>query len=121
MTLLAMAGSQPRNAGPAAPRPHIEMLTLSEIGGSGKFDNVYDMLAELRPGWLHPRATDSDKASDVIVRLDDREYGMVEGLRTLSTVRITSVQFFDSQSAMKRWGAAYAHGAILITTRSMRQ
>jgi len=123
MTSLAMACSQPRSAGPVAPRPRIEMLTLSEIGDSGRFDNVYDMLAELRPRWLQQRATDTvnQKPGDVMVRLNETEYGTVESLRTLSTVRITSIQLFDSQSAVNRWGAAYAHGAIVITTRSMRQ
>jgi hypothetical protein len=120
--LLALACSHPRGSGQAAPRSNSEVLTLDEMRGSGNFSNVYDMLAQLRFRWLQARGTDTinQKPGDVVVRLDDNEYGTVQSLRNLSPVGITSIRFVDPVSAAGRWGMGYAHGAILISTKPLR-
>ena len=124
MLLLAVACSHPSSTGQAAPRGHIESLTITEIDQSGNFSNVYDMLAQLRARWLEPpRGTDAihQKLGEIMVRLNDTEFGPVESLRGFYPARITAIRFFDSVSARERWGVDYPRGAIAITTRSMRQ
>lgn len=104
-------------AGAASPRQQRDLLTPERIRETGA-TNAYDVVANLRPHWLRTRGTDSFQSpTEVQVYLNESRLGGVETLRSISTIEIAYIRYFDGLSASARWGLDHGQGAIYVVTR----
>ena len=101
------------------PRParRADVITIDEIERR-QWPNVYEMIRELRGGWLADRGRDTllGQPTEIQVHLDDMRLGSVSQLHSLPVSGITYVRFFDGIEASGRWGTGYGKGAIYLST-----
>ncbi len=117
----------------AVPGRRGAVITTAEIRQAGK-QNVYDLVAALRPDWLITRGVHSMRetprgqsvgngvlitdpgAPTIIVYLDGARLGGVEALRQISPAEVTVLEFLTPAEASQRFGAGHSHGAIVVST-----
>lgn len=97
--------------------PNAATITVEEIQENAA-RNAYDLIRNIRPGWLRPRARVTlAGATPVAVYLDGVRTGGPEALYEVQTQQISAANFLDGPSATQRFGTDHGGGAILITTR----
>lgn len=107
-------GTQPGNA--PERRGRADLITEEEIRRS-PHANALELVQALRPNWLRARGTDSfNNPGQVQVYRDDVRLGGVETLRSIITLEVASIQFFDGLTATNRWGLDHGNGVIFVTT-----
>ena len=83
-----------------------------------RFNNAYDAVEALRRNWLLSRGPDSFQSPTTVqVYLDQMRLGGIEQLKTIQTINITSIRYYDGISATARWGLDHGAGAILVSTQ----
>ena len=111
-SLLSAACSAHKRAASTDPN----VITLEQIQ-ERHFTNAYDVVAALRPNWLHARGTDSFQApGQVLVYYDNMRMGGVESLRTITTPTIIEIRHFDGIAATTRWGLDHGQGVIQVSS-----
>jgi hypothetical protein len=91
-------------------------LTRSEIV-SANSDNLYDVIAKLRPEWLSSRGatsvTDATPTS-VSVFMNGAMLGKADYLKQLGTADVTEVRYWDPGQASARFGMGHPRGVLEI-------
>jgi len=119
-------------AAAAAPRPasgSSTLITQEEIA-RGQYATALDIVENLRPSMMRPRAStlsnttsssglsyDAATSVSVVVFADEVRMG---DLRTLSNIPATTVQeirYINSRDATTRWGTGYGSGVIQVITK----
>jgi hypothetical protein len=97
-----------------ASRPNV--LTAEDIQ-KAHIANVYDLVSSLRPRWLQTRGVDSfQRPSEIQVYLGNtRMNGGISGLRDISSLGVTKIEYVDPISASSRWGLDHGAGAIVVS------
>ena len=132
-TSSCVAPSLPLTNPPRA-RQATRPISAEEIARSGVNGSVYDVVYSLRRNWLNvrgvetisegPHVVTTDAGGKVVVPgepqlviyLDNMRMGAVSELRSLSTVGVSEIRFYDPSQANLRWGAGHSHGAIEVLT-----
>jgi hypothetical protein len=108
-------------------------ISAEEIARSGVNGSVYDVVYSLRRNWLNVRgvetisegphvvATDAGEVvvsgePQLVIYLDNMRMGTVSQLRSLSTVGVSEIRYYDPSQANLRWGTGHSHGAIEVLT-----
>ena len=83
--------------------------------------NAYDIVAALRPNFLHSRGRESSDPSvapvPVRVYLDNISYGDASSLRGISVGQIEEIRFYQSYDAQYKFGTGNAGGVIQVVTK----
>lgn len=97
-----------------------DLITREELEKHGRYSNLYDVIAVLRPRWLRPQGggdTFMGAPGQVQVHMDGARMGGVSVLRSLAPVGVTSISWLSPHDAAARYGSGHSHGAIIISTR----
>lgn len=116
-------GASPPHSDPGGVRSS-DVLTIDEILAS-KTQNAYDAVRRLRPSFLQTRGPTTllarnETPSAPMVYLDNRRYGDVESLRTITVDGIFEIRYLSPNQAQLKWGMNHAAGVIHVTTNSGR-
>lgn len=116
-------GARPRNTDPGGVRSS-DVLTIDEILTS-KTQNAYDAVRRLRPSFLQTRGPTTllarnETPNAPLVYLDNRRYGDVESLRTITVDGIYEIRYLSPNQAQLKWGMNHAAGVIHVTSTSGR-
>jgi hypothetical protein len=116
-------GCSTARSGPAT-RPDSEsrdpyLITAKELDAVGR-DNLYDAVRQLRPGWLTRRTRQQAGEDNIIVYLDDRQFGTVLQLRQVSSRAVQTVRYLSPTEAQVRYGQING-GRPAILLESVRQ
>lgn len=116
LTSCANANGSPEGAPNA--RTRADLITQEEIQ-RGQHRNLYDAVQALRSRWLNSRGPDTliGRQGEIQVHMDGTRLGGVSVLRSLPTVGVVYIQWFDPVAAAARWGLDHGHGAIYISSR----
>jgi hypothetical protein len=94
-------------------------ITYEEIQRTGA-NNAYEIVQQLRPGWLRSRGRISIQdggAGFPVVYLDSTRYGELATLRQFNVNIIERIDMIDARDATTRYGTGHSGGVILVTTR----
>lgn len=128
-----------RAATTRAERPDRNILTAKQLE-EARGSNLYNVIRSLRPEWLRTRGTGSmrettrgsaegmsggiqiEQAGIPAIRayLDDSLLGDVEELRSVDPGMVGEARFLSPAEATQRYGAGHIHGAIAVSTASVR-
>lgn len=107
--------------GGGRPARQNDLLTQEDIRGALK-NNMYDVVATLRPNWIRQRGQMSfadPSAGEVVVYLNGVRAGGAEFLRQLSVLDVVSLRFVNATEAGARFGIQQNGGAaILVSTQA---
>ena len=81
--------------------------------------NLYEIVRQLRPGWLQVRgqSTPSGGVRRVQVVIDDSlQPSGADALRTLRGSQVQEVRYLSGQDATTRYGLDVEGGVIVVTT-----
>lgn len=96
-----------------------DVITAAEIVAS-RVTDVYQAVVQLRPEFLRQRRSTAVIAPyrppQVIVYLDDLEFGGVESMRNIPLMRVRQIRRLRAMEADLRWGGQHPAGAIHVTT-----
>jgi hypothetical protein len=94
-----------------------DRITLEEIRSSARL-NAFELVRDLRPGWLHVRGlANLSEGEAVSVEIDGMPVGGVEALRDLPLSAIVALEFSDAFDARQRGAADVRHrGTIKVAT-----
>jgi hypothetical protein len=95
-----------------------EVITAAEIVAS-RVTDVYQAVTQLRPEFLRKRNTTpmvSYSRPQVVVYLDDMEFGYPESLRHIPLDRVRQIRYLSRSEADLRWGRYHPAGAIHVVT-----
>jgi hypothetical protein len=118
---------------PSRDRQATRPISAEEIARSGVNGSVYDVVYSLRRNWLNvrgvqsisegPHVVSTDAGEKVVsgepqlvIYLDNMRMGAISQLRSLSTVGVSEIRYYDPSQANLRWGAGHSHGAIEVLT-----
>lgn len=81
--------------------------------------NAYELIARLRPRWLHDRGPgDKDESGNqveiLVYRGNGQLSGGVDALRSITPTFIERIQYLPPIAAKVRYGPSAGHGAIVI-------
>lgn len=95
-----------------------DLIRRSEIDASPA-TNAYDLIAQLRPNWLHGRGAPNLRSGPQlpVVYLEDRRQGDLEVLRSFATAGIAELRFISATAATTRYGEGHGGGIIQIILR----
>lgn len=114
--LVAACASTGSSNGSQAPERNA-IITQEQLNQGG-FANVYDAVQALHGNWLRARGADSfGQSGQVQVYMDGTRVGGVENLRSIRTVEVAYVRFYDGITAGMRWGLGHQHGVIYVSSR----
>lgn len=116
--LLAMGActASSGNSGSSRPRGDRNLLTQEQIRESNH-QTLYDVVQSLRSNWLHDRGVDSfSNPTQILVYMDDVRLGGVETLRSIPTLGISYVRWYDGIAASGRWGLDHGKGVIYVSS-----
>jgi hypothetical protein len=95
-----------------------EVITAAEIVAARVHD-VYQAVTQLRPEFLRrrtPAMMQPYRAPEVVVFLDDIEFGTVESMRNIPLSRVRLIRYLTPAEASLRWGGMHPGGVIHVTT-----
>ena len=104
---------------PSGPLSVPNVITREEIDSSSA-QNVYELIARLRGGFLKDRGKISLKTNThnrAVVFMNDQEYGILETMRNIPTSRIAEVRYYSGIDAVARFGSQYGGGVVLLVSR----
>lgn len=116
MMVVAACASAPSGTDSAeATRGDASLITRAELERA-QWPDIYHLVLNLRPRWMHTRGPDSfqGRAEEVQVYVDGVRLGSVELLRNMPTSGIDHLEWIDPISAAGRWGLNHSHGVIAI-------
>jgi hypothetical protein len=115
---LALIGCAAHQAEDGVQRPTRQPNFLSqEDVRNAHQNNLYDVVATLRPNWLIQRGQISfadPGAGQVIVYLNDVRAGGAEFLRQISVLDVVSLRYLNATEASARFGLQQSGGAAII-------
>lgn len=119
LAVTACATAAGSREGEPRARTRADLITQEELQ-RGQHTNLYDAVQALRSRWLNSRGPDTliGRQGEIQVHMDGTRLGGVSILRSLPTVGVAYMQWFDPVSAAARWGLDHGHGAIYISSRS---
>ena len=94
-------------------------LSQSEIA-SANSDNLYHVIAQLRPEWLSsrgPASVTNSTPTSVDVYMNGTMLGKAEYLRDVRIQDVTDVRYWDAGQASARFGMGHPRGVIEITRK----
>ena len=108
---------------PPAMQTDSRILTRQEILASKAQGNAYDVIARLRPNFLHARGATSVNnpsapASLPNVYVNGNAYGDMYSLRNFDVIQIEEIRYYSAGEAQAKFGTGNGGGAIAITTRT---
>ena len=114
-------GAHPNRSDPGGVRSS-DVITIDEILAT-KTQNAYDAVRRLRPSFLQTRgpttlAPRGNTPTAPSVYLDNRRYGDIESLRTLTVDGIFEIRYLSPNQAQLKWGMNHASGVIHVTSMS---
>ena len=116
LVLGACAGRGAAGDGTREVRSSRDVLTHGQFE---QYTDAFQALQALRPQWMQTRGTDSfTNPSEVLVYRDNMRVGGLDVLRSMSTLDIDHIRYFDSTQATARWGIGHGAGVIYIATLS---
>jgi hypothetical protein len=95
-----------------------EVITAAEIVAA-RVQDVYQAVAHLRPEFLRRRSLTMarpQRTPDVLVFLDDIEFGTVESMRNIPLARVRQIRYLTPSEANLRWGGSHSGGVIHVIT-----
>ena len=101
-----------------------DVITIDEILTT-KTQNAYDAVRRLRPSFLQTRGPTTLLARDAtptapLVYLDNRRYGDIESLRTITVEGVFEIRYLSPNQAQLKWGMNHASGVIHVLSMSGR-
>ena len=81
--------------------------------------NAYEIVSQLRPGFLHGRGHTSVLLTDrdlPVLYVDDVLLGSVERLREFAPRQIDEIRYLSASEAQVKWGSGHPGGVILLRT-----
>jgi hypothetical protein len=112
----ACAGGGSPGGSNGAGRTSSDLLTQEQIRS---YTNAYQAVEALRSRWLNARGPDSfSDPSQVLVYRDDMQLGGVGSLRTVSTVDVAYIRYYNGTDASARWGPGHGSGVIYVASAS---
>ena len=104
------SGGQP---GEARPRRRTNLITAEELSELS-FENAYEAVRRLRPGWLQPRGR---SGLPVVYRDNARWGGNPRSLENIRIIAISEMRFLSASDATTLYGTGFSGGVILVVTR----
>lgn len=95
-----------------------DVITAAEIVAS-RVTDVYQAVSQLRPEFLRKRTgvvISPYRVPQVIVYLDDLEFGTAESMRHIPLARVRQIRYLSATEADLRWGGQHPAGAIHVST-----
>lgn len=98
------------------PRSSPNVLTAYEASG---FADAYQAVQGLRSRWLRTRAPDGFALpGQVWIYRDGMRVGGVESLRSMSTLGIAALRYYDGLTASQRWRVGHEDRVIEVTSKT---
>lgn len=110
----AIACSARQTAGGERADPTV--ITQAQIHERG-FRTAYDAVEALKAPWLLVRPDGLGQEREVIVYLDNSRLGGVQTLKQIQSSQIMLIRYYDSRTAIMRWGDDHRQGVIMVVTR----
>ena len=107
------AGSGPSRTGP------IQAEDIASISAT----NAFDLVRQLRRGWLisrGPTSVSDPRPAYPTVYMDGVEVGELDFLRSIAAPDVAEIEFLSTQESNLRYGSGHFGGIILVTTRRGR-
>lgn len=85
--------------------------------------NAYDIVRQLRRGWLisrGPISVSDPRPAYPTVYMDGVEVGELDFLRSIAASDVAEIDFLSTQESNLRYGSGHFGGIILVTTRRGR-
>ena len=82
--------------------------------------NAYDVVTQLRRGWLvsrGPTSVSDPRPAYPTVYMDGVEVGELDFLRSIAASDVAEIEFLSTQESNLRYGSGHFGGIILVTTR----
>ena len=98
------------------------IITEAEISSSA-YQNALEVVQNLRPQMLIPRAVGSDATGlsatsiPIIIYMDDVRLGEPSSLTNIPASRVKEIRFMNARDATTRYGTGHSSGVILVTTK----
>jgi hypothetical protein len=113
---LAACGGSAAVSGENSSRNDPNILTADQVRG---YSDAFQAVQTLRQQWLRVRTPpDLDSATNVVVYESGVRVGGPEVLRSISTISVQSIQYFNGIAASQRWGLGHENGVIMVNTRN---
>ena len=109
-----LACSARRPAG--AERVDRNVITQAQIREGG-FRTAYEAVESLKAPWLQIRPDGLSQQREVLVYLDNSRLGGIQSLKQVQSAQIVLIRYYDSQTAIMRWGVDHSQGVIMVVTR----
>lgn len=115
-------GTSAQPATASRTRGSSNVITESEIGASA-YQNALEVVQNLRPQMLIPRAVGSDATGlsatsiPIIIYMDDVRLGEPSSLTNIPANRIKEIRFMNARDATTRYGTGHSSGVILVLTK----
>ncbi|MYH50197.1 MAG: hypothetical protein F4151_11890 [Gammaproteobacteria bacterium] len=103
-------GSSPRRTG------SIQSSEIAAVSAT----NAYDLVRQLRRGWLvsrGPISVSDPRPAYPTVYMDGVEVGELDFLRSIAAPDVAEIEFLSTQESNLRYGSGHFGGIILVTTR----
>lgn len=82
--------------------------------------NAYDLVRQLRRGWLisrGPTSVSDPRPAYPRVYMDGVDVGELDFLRSIAAADVGEIEFLSTQESNLRYGSGHFGGIILVTTR----
>ena len=111
------SAAAPASSRASQPGGRANVLTQDEIRRSN-LANAFDIVSTLRPRWLQTRGADSfQRPTEIQVYVDNtRLTNGLNGLREISSLAISRMEWVNPIDASARWGLDHGQGAIVVIT-----
>lgn len=116
--VVVISGCSAKSGGSSGERRSRDVITAEQIAETGA-QNAYEVVEQLRRGWLTSRGATSlvDPTPRVpVVFLDNFELGELDSLRGIGVAEIREIRFIDGRDAVTRYGSQYGGGIIQVIT-----
>jgi len=106
------------NTSTGTSRPDRYVITKAQME-EHHFQTAYEAVEALHSNWLQERGTDSfSSPTRVQVILDNANMGGVDALRSMSTMSIAYIRWYDGNAARQRWGVGHSQGVIFVSSHA---
>lgn len=125
LLLAALTGcassAQPHSGGVRQSAP--DYITSIEVEAT-PVSNAWDLISRLRPSWFQAQQrmgsiSGGTRTQEIVVYMDGSRMGSLSALKSISTIGIKSLQYYDATRAatiLRDPGSEPIAGAIVITT-----
>ncbi|MEX2529193.1 MAG: hypothetical protein WD960_00335 [Gemmatimonadota bacterium] len=117
--LTIFTGACAAGGGASVETSSLAPLTVEEIQDVSA-NNLYEVVASLRPQWLRSRGSlsiSNPSAGEPVVYVNQMRMGSIEVLRELQPLSIVGIQWITASDATTRFGLGHAGGVIQVLTR----